>query len=324
MAYNLTYNDLPEKLDLWQGLPLSLSGDEVIPLDYRSGKTGWVLYGKKLGKKVLSAFQLELGKPIVIVTAWKIKSYHVVYIAGELTTKAKSIAEKLALDIASIDNIPSLRSPGLLVMDMDSTAITIECIDEIAMLAGVGDQVSNITEKAMRGDIDFSTSLRKRVALLKGLDISILEKVKENLPLTSGLNYLINQLRKKGWHIAIASGGFTYYAEYLKHRLKLYEISANQLGIKQGKLTGRIVGPIVDAKYKAEFIKKLAEKLNIPLTQTIAIGDGANDLKMLQVASLGIAYHAKPKVVTKSKTAIKFADLTGVLCILSANQNNEQ
>ncbi len=208
-------------------------------------------------------------------------------------------------------------------MDMDSTAIQIECIDEIAKLAGVGEQVAEVTERAMRGELDFAASLRQRVATLKGADASILEQVRDGLPLMPGLTELVARLHELGWHVAIASGGFTYYTDYLRDKLNLFSVSANQLGIKQGKLTGKVVGPIVDAKFKANNLQELAESLEIPVTQTVAIGDGANDLKMIKVAGLGIAYHAKPKVYSKAKVGIRHADLLGVLCILSASLNHE-
>lgn len=323
MPISLTYSDLPAEIDCWPGLPLSLSGDEVMPLDYWAGHTGWLLYGRGLDKQRLAGFQRRLGDALVVVSAWSVDDYQVIRLAGVLSTKAKKIADEYQLDVAQMGELPSLRSPGLLVMDMDSTAIQIECIDEIAKLAGVGEQVAEVTERAMRGELDFAASLRQRVATLKGADASILEQVRDGLPLMPGLTELVARLHELGWHVAIASGGFTYYADYLRDRLNLFSVAANQLGIKQGKLTGKVVGPIVDAKFKANNLQELAESLEIPVTQTVAIGDGANDLKMIKVAGLGIAYHAKPKVYSKAKVGIRHADLLGVLCILSASLNHE-
>lgn len=323
MASTLTYSDLPEKIHNWQGLPLSLNGYEVVPLDYNAGKTGWIIYGKKLNKALLSKFQEQLSMPMVIVSSWKIKTYQIIRIAGTFPKKAKSIANALGIDVSPIDNLPSLHSPGLLVMDMDSTAISIECIDELAKLHGVGEQVAMITEQAMRGEIDFATSLRKRVARLKGANESILEQVKQELPITPGLTYLSRELHKKNWHIAIISGGFTYFANYLQQKLKLTAVYANELHIVKGKLTGKVIGSIVDAKYKAKKLQQLASELNIPIEQTVAIGDGANDLMMIRLAALGIAYHAKPKVIEKAKVSINYADLTGLWCILSTSLLNE-
>ncbi|GKX50261.1 phosphoserine phosphatase [Budvicia aquatica] len=323
MPISLTYSDLPAEIDCWPGLPLSLSGDEVMPLDYWAGHTGWLLYGRGLDKQRLAGFQRRLGDALVVVSAWSVDDYQVIRLAGVLSTKAKKIADEYQLDVAQMGALPSLRTPGLLVMDMDSTAIQIECIDEIAKLAGVGEQVAEVTERAMRGELDFAASLRQRVATLKGADASILEQVRDGLPLMPGLTELVARLHELGWHVAIASGGFTYYADYLRDKLNLFSVSANQLGIKQGKLTGKVVGPIVDAKFKANNLQELAESLEIPVTQTVAIGDGANDLKMIKVAGLGIAYHAKPKVYSKAKVGIRHADLLGVLCILSASLNHE-
>ena len=228
------------------------------------------------------------------------------------------------MDVVPLGNIPKLRSPGLLMMDMDSTAIQIECIDEIARLAGVGDEVAEVTERAMQGELDFSESLKARVGLLAGADAAILQQVLDTLPLMPGLTSLVRKLQAMDWHVAIASGGFTFYANHLKDSLRLIAVYANQLEIKDGKLTGKVKGPVVDAKYKAQALVKLAEFLNIPLEQTVAIGDGANDLKMLKKAGLGIAFHAKPKVYARAKVAIRHADLMGVMCTLSGGLKHEE
>ncbi|MBI0038496.1 phosphoserine phosphatase [Gilliamella sp. B14384H2] len=323
MAYTLTYSDLPENIQYWQGLPLSLNGCEVVPLDYNAGKTGWIIYGKKLNKTLLSKFQRQLAMPMVVVSSWKIKTYQIVRIAGVIPKKAKSISLSLGIDVAPIDNLPTLHSPGLLVMDMDSTAIGIECIDELAKLQGVGEQVAAVTELAMRGELDFASSLRKRVATLTGAPQDILEQVKKTLPLTPGLTCLVKELHKKNWHVAIVSGGFTYFADHLKQKLKLVAAHANELEIKKGQLTGKVIGQIVDAKYKARMLQQLAASLDIPIEQTVAIGDGANDLMMIRIAGLGVAYHGKPKVVEKARISINYADLTGLWCILSTSLLSE-
>lgn len=319
MSNSLTYCDLPSEIAQWPGLPLSLSGDEVMPLDYRAGHTGWLLYGRKLDKKCITQFQHKLGVPLVIVTAWSVEDYQVVRLAGTLSERAAFLAAEEGLDVAPLGSIPHLRKPGLLVMDMDSTAIQIECIDELAKLAGVGEQVTSVTERAMRGELDFTASLQQRVLMLKGADANILKQVRDELPLMPGLTDLVCKLQALGWHVAIASGGFTYYAEYLRNKLKLVAITANELEIHDNKLTGKVVGPIVDAQVKADTLVALAEKLAVPLQQTVAIGDGANDLKMIQVAGLGIAYHAKPKVYAQAQVSIRHADLLGVLCVLSGS-----
>jgi phosphoserine phosphatase len=319
MSNSLTYCDLPSEVYQWPGLPLSLSGDEVMPLDYRAGHTGWLLYGRKLDKKRITAFQRQLGAAMVIVSAWCVEDYQVIRLAGSLTPRIKTLADESCLDVAPLGAIPYLRAPGLLVMDMDSTAIQIECIDEIARLAGVGEEVAAVTERAMQGELDFAASLRQRVATLKGADANILKQVRDELPLMPGLASLVCKLQALDWHVAIASGGFTYYAEYLRDKLRLVNVAANELEIKDGKLTGKVLGPIVDAQYKADTLLKLAERLKIPIAQTVAIGDGANDLKMMQAAGLGLAFHAKPKVYAKAKVAIRHGDLLSVLCILSSS-----
>lgn len=186
MSNSLTYCDLPSEIYQWPGLPLSLSGDEVMPLDYRAGHTGWLLYGRKLDKQRITDFQRQLGAAMVIVSAWCVEDYQVIRLAGSLTPRIKTLADESGLDVAPLGAIPHLRTPGLLVMDMDSTAIQIECIDEIAKLAGVGDEVAAVTERAMQGELDFSASLRQRVAALKGADANILKQVRDDLPLMPG------------------------------------------------------------------------------------------------------------------------------------------
>ena len=324
MSTSLTYCYLPNEIHKWPGLPLSLSGDEVMPLDYRAGDSGWLLYGRGLDKARISDFQHRLGAAIVVVSSWRIDDYQVVRIAGSLTGRIKRVADEFQMDVVPLGNIPKLRSPGLLMMDMDSTAIQIECIDEIARLAGVGDEVAEGTERAMQGELDFSESLKARVGLLAGADAAILQQVLDTLPLMPGLTSLVRKLQAMDWHVAIASGGFTFYANHLKDSLRLIAVYANQLEIKDGKLTGKVKGPVVDAKYKAQALVKLAEFLNIPLEQTVAIGDGANDLKMLKKAGLGIAFHAKPKVYARAKVAIRHADLMGVMCTLSGGLKHEE
>lgn len=324
MPNSLTWCDLPNDVSLWPGLPLSLSGDEVMPLDYRAGRSGWLLYGRNLDKSCLNRYQRKLGAAMVIVTAWCVEDYQVIRLAGSLTPRATRLAHDAGLDVAPLGKIPHLRTPGLLVMDMDSTAIQIECIDEIAKLAGTGEMVAEVTERAMRGELDFAASLKQRVATLKGAPASILRQVRDDLPLMPGLTSLVLKLEALGWKVAIASGGFTFFAEYLRDKLHLTTVVANELEICDGKLTGEVVGQIVDAQFKADTLKRLAAKYEIPTEQTVAIGDGANDLPMIQVAGLGIAFHAKPKVNEKTEVTIRHADLMGVFCILSGSLIQEE
>ena len=307
---NITWCDLPTDVSLWPGLPLSLSGDEVMPLDYHAGRSGWLLYGRGLDKQRLTQYQTKLGAAMVIVAAWCVEDYQVIRLAGSLTQRATRLAHDAGLDVAPLGKIPHLKTPGLLVMDMDSTAIQIECIDEIAKLAG-------------SGELDFTASLRQRVATLKGADANILRQVRDELPLMPGLTQLVLKLETLGWKVAIASGGFTFFADYLRDKLRLTTVVANELEIMDGKLTGQVIGDIVDAQYKANTLTRLAEKYAIPVEQTVAIGDGANDLPMIKVAGLGIAYHAKPKVNEKTEVTIRHADLMGVFCILSGSINQK-
>ena len=208
------------------------------------------------------------------------------------------------------------RMRRLICFDMDSTLIQTEVIDELAMRAGVGDQVKSITEQAMRGEIDFRESFRKRVALLKGLDESVMQDIAEHLPMTEGVDRLMFVLKKYGYKIAILSGGFTYFGNYLKERFGLDYVYANELEIKNGKLTGNYVGEIVDGPRKAALLRQIATNEQVDIAQTIAVGDGANDLPMLATAGLGIAFHANPKVTANAQQAINTIGLDGVLYFL--------
>lgn len=208
------------------------------------------------------------------------------------------------------------RMRRLICFDMDSTLIQTEVIDELAMRAGVGDQVKSITEQAMRGEIDFRESFSKRVALLKGLDESVMQDIAEHLPMTEGVDRLMFVLKKYGYKIAILSGGFTYFGNYLKERFGLDYVYANELEIKNGKLTGNYVGEIVDGPRKAALLRQIATNEQVDIAQTIAVGDGANDLPMLATAGLGIAFHAKPKVTANAQQAINTIGLDGVLYFL--------
>jgi phosphoserine phosphatase len=209
------------------------------------------------------------------------------------------------------------RMRRLICFDMDSTLIQTECIDELAMRAGVGDQVKAITESAMRGEIDFKESFTKRVALLKGLDVSVMHDIAENLPITEGVDRLMSVLKRCGYKIAILSGGFTYFGEYLQRRYGIDYVYANELEIDDhGKLTGRYVGQIVDGQRKAELLNLIAQVEKVNLAQTIAVGDGANDLPMISEAGLGIAFHAKPRVKATAQQSISTIGLDGVLYFL--------
>lgn len=279
----------------------------------------FILYSDNLNLTKLQAFQQKCGENFLCFSAWNVLHNTVVLLKGDWKAEWIGIAHELALDIAPLNFHASLKQAGLLVMDMDSTAIQIECIDEIAKLAGTGDMVSAITERAMRGELDFSQSLRQRVATLKDAPEGILQEVKQHLPLMPGLVETVKELKNHGWKVAIASGGFTYFAEVLQQKLGLDFIAANQFEIIDGKLTGNVQGAIVDAQYKAQTLQQLAQQFNIATENTVAIGDGANDLAMMQVANVGVAYRAKPKVQQLAQVIVNFTDLTALLCILSAN-----
>ena len=217
------------------------------------------------------------------------------------------------IEAALLTKVPTLSKPGLLVMDMDSTTIEIECIDQIAKLAGVGEEVAAVTERAMLGELDFAQSLHQRVGTLANSPESILSDVAKNIPLMAGLKPLISELKKHNWRIAIASGGFTYFADHLKETLNLDAAFANTLEIIDGKLTGKVLGDVVDAQVKADSLAILSKEYQIPEHQTVAMGDGANDLIMMAAASFGVAFHAKPIVLAQADSSI---NVQGLDCLL--------
>lgn len=226
------------------------------------------------------------------------------------------LATELEMDFSfQLDNMYR-RMRRLICFDMDSTLIETEVIDELAIRAGVGKEVKAITERAMRGEIDFTESFRERVALLKGLDESVMQEIAESLPITEGVDRLMYVLKKYGYKIAILSGGFTYFGQYLQKKYGIDYVYANELEIIDGKLTGQYLGEVVDGKRKAELLRLIAQVEKVDIAQTIAVGDGANDLPMLGIAGLGIAFHAKPKVVANAKQSINTIGLDGVLYFL--------
>ena len=226
------------------------------------------------------------------------------------------LSTELEMDISFQEDSMYRRMRRLICFDMDSTLIETEVIDELAIRAGVGDQVKAITEAAMRGEIDFCESFRQRCALLKGLDVSVMQEIAENLPITEGVDRLMRILKKVGFKIAILSGGFTYFGNFLKQKYNIDYVYANELEIENGKLTGNHVGDIVDGKRKAELLRLIAQVENVDIRQTVAVGDGANDLPMISIAGLGIAFHAKPKVKATAKQSISTFGLDGILYFL--------
>lgn len=235
---------------------------------------------------------------------------------AEMTAKFMQISRELDVDIAFQEDNIYRRNRRLVCFDMDSTLIQAEVIDKLAELAGVGDEVKAITESAMQGEIDFKESFIRRMGLLKGLSEEVLQDVAVNLPITKGARRLIDTLKNYGFKTAILSGGFTYFGHYLQKELGIDYVYANELEIKDGKLTGGYVGEIVDGNKKAEYLKEIAKKEGLHISQTIAVGDGANDLPMINLAGLGIAFHAKPTVKDNAQSSISSIGLDGVLYLL--------
>lgn len=235
---------------------------------------------------------------------------------ADLTSMQRALMQltkKEEVDISLQEDNLYRRSRRLVCFDMDSTLIQTEVIDELADRAGVGPEVRAITESAMRREIDFNESFKRRVALLKGLDESVMRDIAENLPITEGVDRMMTVLKRTGYKTAILSGGFTYFGQYLKQKFGFDYVYANELEIEDGKLTGRYVGEIVDGRRKAELLKLIAQVENLNIKQTIAVGDGANDLPMLATAGLGIAFHAKPKVKATAEQSLSTIGLDGIL-----------
>ena len=304
----------------------------------RQGKSRYIvtILGKVIGARQLAMVTRELalqelnidsikrltGRPSLHEQEENLRSCIELSVRGELKDK-NLLSEQFMLltaregiDISfQKDNI-FRRNRRLICFDMDSTLIKTEVIDELADRAGVGEQVRAITESAMRGEIDFTESFAQRVALLRGLDVSVMEEIARSLPIMEGADRLMSVLKMCGYKIAILSGGFTYFGNYLKQRFDVDYVYANELEIADGKLTGRYLGDVVNGKRKAELLKLIAQVEKIQLEQVIAVGDGANDLPMLNLAGLGIAFHAKPKVKESASQSISTIGLDGILYFL--------
>jgi len=241
----------------------------------------------------------------------------------DMTGKLLSISSDFGVDIAVQKENIFRRSKRLVVMDMDSTLIQVEVIDELAKAAGHGEEVSGITSKAMNGELSFNESLNKRVELLRGLDENVLDEIYHNIPFTPGAKKLVKILKKLGYKTAVISGGFTFFTDRLKNELGLDYAFANKLEIKDGKLTGKVLGKIINGEYKAEILEDIANKENISLDQVVAIGDGANDLLMLDKAGLGIAFNAHKTVREKADYNISQKNLDSIIYLLGISEKEK-
>ncbi|MGO1793388.1 MAG: phosphoserine phosphatase SerB [Oceanisphaera sp.] len=325
---------LPEQMEDWTEL---LSGQSYLWQSAKQGQSGilekghlhkvqghLVLLGNPLSKSVLlqNLHLLEGAGVAVEVAGIKrvaerdVVSLRLSYWSPELKQQLQVLAT--GWDLACVPALPDATQPGLVLMDMDSTAIQIECIDEIARLAGVGEEVAAVTRAAMEGELPFSESLRRRVKALAGADAAIIDQVIAKMPLMPGLITLVEGLKAMNWKVALASGGFTPFTGHLRETLGFDADFANTLEIKDGRFTGEVLGDIVDAKAKARILLELAERFNIAPSQTVAVGDGANDLQMLAAAGLGVALHAKPLVQEQAPVCFNQLSLEGVLCVLQA------
>jgi len=269
------------------------------------------------GKNLTNSNALEISDKLNGILEPHIDYIRITFPQNMLLEQLSNLRQRYDFDINIIPAQFEPKKVRLLFTDMDSTLINIECVDEIADFINVKPEVSAITDAAMRGDIDFETSLRQRVALLKGLDTSVLERVfEERLKLNPGAEIMLKGLRVKGIKTALVSGGFTFFTERLKEQLGLDYAMANVLTEKNGKLTGEVSGAICGAQAKADFLLKQCEKLGISTSQVVAMGDGANDLSMMKEAGLSIAYHAKPKVQSEADVVLNHCGLEGVLGML--------
>jgi phosphoserine phosphatase len=284
----------------------------------RGSVSVFVLYGRALSRFEQAQVRQLAEFGCTFIDGWYVGQEAVCLMQGELTPALFAFCDKHKLDLALKPESPTLFTPGVALFDMDSTLIQIECIDEIAKRVGLGDKIAHITERAMQGELDFEQSLRERVAILKGTDVRVLDDILAAIPYMSGAHSLMATLSHWGWKTALASGGFTWFSDRVSQTLGLDFARSNQLELRDGKLTGNLVGEIIDAKKKAGILVDLADFYHCPLSNTVAVGDGANDLAMMEKAGLGIAYHAKPKVEQKADVAIRHSNLLGVLCVLSA------
>ncbi|GLR73051.1 phosphoserine phosphatase SerB [Agaribacter marinus] len=310
---------------------LTLSIDQNTTFQWQEGDSGVdgstiVVVGQGLNLWVLSQLCFAIAGKDALVEC-SASNYYMTYAKQVLRltfsetvlpsqAQLLDVAEQFHVDLHVKPEKTSLSKPGLLVMDMDSTIIDIECIDEIGALANVKEKISEVTEQAMRGEIAFTDSLKYRVACLEGVAIDKLNSIRSRLPFMPGFLATMRVLQQHEWYLAIASGGFTYFADYVQAVAGLNEAHSNTLEVKDGKLTGKVIGNIVDGDKKASILKSLQQNQNIAEHQTVAMGDGANDLIMMGAADLGVAYHAKPTVQESADVAINVGTFESLLYIL--------
>jgi phosphoserine phosphatase len=274
------------------------------------------LVSADLIKQIATLIGCTVDTTAEIQTSATVCRFHNVQCEAPIRKQVEQIAAAARLDATFITAGQRLEDFKLVVMDMDSTLITIECIDEIADMQGLKSQVSAITEAAMRGEIEFRESLQQRVALLKGLDATALQRViDERLQLSPGAEVMLKAVKEAGCKTLLVSGGFTFFTEHMQARLGLDYTCANQLDIQDGKLTGKILGNIIDAQAKRRTVEATCVLLNIEPAQTIVMGDGANDLAMMAIAGLSVAYKAKPIVQQNATVSLNFVGLDGILAL---------
>lgn len=310
-------------------LPFSIqcTDSEIVIDDYRSIEdkntvTSLVLVGQSISIRLIAALcqRINIESLSVKMHPMHMKLGQYVYIieacnASISQAVLNQLSDEFFIDIFPQSSIP-LAAAGVLVMDMDSTVIAMECIDEIAALAGVKAQVSEVTERAMRGEIAFTDSLHHRVACLKGIPISELETIRSRLPFSPKFMQTMQVLRQHGWTLVLASGGFTFFADHIKALAQLDYAYSNTLAEGEGILTGEVIGDVVDADRKSEILQQVAKTHGIAMENTIAIGDGANDLKMMKAAGWSIAYRAKPAVRSEASASINASDFDSLLYML--------
>jgi phosphoserine phosphatase len=278
-----------------------------------------ILQGLKTDRSTIDKLKALAGAKRTFALSEHVYRCEEVNYSEELKNQIETAAHAAGLDYAFIEPVRKLSDFRLLTMDMDSTLITIECIDEIADMQGLKPQVAEITEAAMRGEIEFRESLTRRVALLKGLDATALQRVfDERLRLSPGAERMLEAVRQAGLKTLLVSGGFTFFTDRMKSRLDLDYTHSNVLEIRDGKLTGKVIGGIVDADEKKYTVERICGELNISTKQCIVMGDGANDLKMMSIAGLSVAFRAKPVVRAQADIALNFVGLDGILSVLAA------